>query len=130
EAQIDPAFGERFRTSFLQPRRNALGAVLDRARSRGELPPGLSPGSITDIVFGTIWYRLLATRQQLEDQFAEELISALAGPTPAPTHPAGARRPPHRTKLNRPAGEPSSSPVPPTASAAPSRTGSQPTAPR
>jgi AcrR family transcriptional regulator len=77
EAQIDPEFGERFRASFLQPRREALGTILDRARSRGELPPGLSPGSITDILFGTIWYRLLATRRPLDDQLAEELTSAL-----------------------------------------------------
>jgi AcrR family transcriptional regulator len=82
EAQIEPAFGERFRASFLQHRRDALGTILDRAKSRGELPPGLSPGTITDIVFGTIWYRLLATRQVLDDQLLEELVSTLAEPRP------------------------------------------------
>jgi AcrR family transcriptional regulator len=88
EAQIEPAFGDRFRASFLQHRRDALGTILDRAQSRGELPPGLSPGTITDIVFGTIWYRLLATRQFLDDQLVEELVTTLAEPRPDPARPA------------------------------------------
>ncbi|AUG78016.1 TetR family transcriptional regulator [Kitasatospora sp. MMS16-BH015] len=77
EAQLDPAFGERFRESFLQPRREALGAVLQRAQQRGELPDGLSADTITDIVFGTIWYRLLAIRKPFDAQLVEELTSAL-----------------------------------------------------
>lgn len=91
ETQIDPEFGRRFRAAFLQHRRDALGIILDRAQARGELPPGLSPGTITDIVFGTLWYRLLATRQPLDDGLVEELTTTLAVPrsvpaAPAPTH--------------------------------------------
>ncbi len=77
EAQIDPAFGERFRASFLQPRRDALGALLDRARLRGELPPGLSVGTGIDLVFGVVWYRLLATGQEFDDLVVEELVGVL-----------------------------------------------------
>jgi AcrR family transcriptional regulator len=78
EALHNPAFSERFRSSFLQPRRTALGTLLARAQAKDELPPGLSPGTITDIVFGTIWYRLLATRQELDDHLVEELLTALS----------------------------------------------------
>jgi hypothetical protein len=81
-AQIDEAFGERFRASFLQRRRDALAVILDRARDRGELPEGLSPDTTTDIVFGVIWYRMLATRQPLDERLADELVSVLAGPPP------------------------------------------------
>jgi AcrR family transcriptional regulator len=84
ESQIDPEFGQRFRTSFLQHRRDALGIILDRAQVRGELPPGLPPGTIADIVFGTLWYRLLATRQSLDDQLVEELATTLAGQRSGP----------------------------------------------
>lgn len=84
EAQVDPAFGERFRAAFLQPRRDALGVVLDRARRRGELPPGMSPGTIADIVFGTVWYRLLATRRPLDEQLVDELVTMLTGRRPTP----------------------------------------------
>jgi AcrR family transcriptional regulator len=84
-AQIDAEFGQRFRASFLQRRRDALGTILDRARARGDLPPGLSPGTVTDIVFGVIWYRLLATSQPLDTQLVDELVTTLARPKPEPT---------------------------------------------
>lgn len=94
-AQIDDAFKQRFRTAFLQRRRDALGVILGRARARGELPAGVSTGTITDIVFGVIWYRMLATGAPLDDRLADELITVLAAPasTPRPAHgqPAQAR---------------------------------------
>lgn len=77
-AQIDAEFGERFRASFLQRRRDALGVILERARARGDLPPIPSPGTVTDIVFGVVWYRLLATGQPVDDQLADELVGTLA----------------------------------------------------
>ena len=61
-------------------RRDALAVILDRAQVRGELPPHLPSATITNIVFGVIWYRLLATNQQLDDQLAGELVITLAGP--------------------------------------------------
>jgi AcrR family transcriptional regulator len=78
-AQIDEEFGQRFRASFLQRRRDALGVILDRAQARGDLPAGVSAGTITDIVFGVLWYRMLATRQPLDDRLLAELVSVLAG---------------------------------------------------
>ncbi|MGW4639455.1 TetR/AcrR family transcriptional regulator [Sphaerisporangium sp. NPDC004334] len=80
EAQIDPEFGERFRAAFLQRRRDALGVVLGRARARGGPGPvpGLSTSTIMDIVFGTLWYRVLATREPLDHALVEELLAVLA----------------------------------------------------
>jgi AcrR family transcriptional regulator len=77
-AQIDAEFGERFRASFLQRRRDALGIILERAQARGDLPPGRSPGTVTEIVFGVVWYRLLATGRPLDDQLVNELVNTLA----------------------------------------------------
>jgi AcrR family transcriptional regulator len=108
-AQIDDAFGQRFRTSFLQRRRDALAVILDRAQARGELPAGVSPSTITDIVFGVIWYRMLTTRQPLDNRLADELISALAGP------PGQAPLTVSRRKRTWPVPGQSSSPAPPTA---------------
>jgi len=88
-AQIDAEFGQRFRTAFLQRRRDALGAILDRASARGDLPPHLSPGTVTDIVFGVVWYRILATGQPLDDRLVDELVDTLAGLTPGPTSAPG-----------------------------------------
>lgn len=93
QAQIDAEFGQRFRDSFLQRRRDALATILDRAQARGDLPPGLSPGTATDIVFGVIWYRLLATGQPLDNRLVDELVATLARPNP--------RRPSARPRRKR-----------------------------
>ena len=77
EAQIDPAFGERLRTSFLMPRREALATLTDRARQRGDLPPTPSPEVVADVVFGTIWHRVLATREPFDERLVSDLIAIL-----------------------------------------------------
>ena len=81
EAQIDPAFGDRFRAAFLERRRDALAVIIDRARERGDLPDRPAAGIVADIVFGTIWYRTLATRQPLDADLVTDLVDLLA-PTP------------------------------------------------
>jgi hypothetical protein len=39
---------------------------------------GPAPGIVADIVFGTIWYRTLATRQPLDADLVDDLIGLLA----------------------------------------------------
>ena len=78
EAQIDPAFGDRFRAAFLERRRDALAVIIDRARERGDLPDRPAAGTVADIVFGTIWYRTLATRQPLDADLVDDLVGLLA----------------------------------------------------
>ena len=94
EAQIDTAFAERFRASFLERRRDALSVIIDRARRRGDLPEHPSPGTVCDIVFGTIWYRVLASRQRLDAKLVDELVTILAGPRPHKNPPTSTRRRP------------------------------------
>jgi AcrR family transcriptional regulator len=77
-AQVDEAFGARFRESFLRRRRDALGEIVERARERGDLPPGISPGTVADVVFGVIWYRVLARDEPPGPRLTEELITALS----------------------------------------------------
>ncbi|MET8546580.1 TetR/AcrR family transcriptional regulator [Kitasatospora sp. NPDC004799] len=94
EAQINEEFGELFRGAFLRRRRDALQVVLDRARARGDLPLRPDASTVLDLVFGTLWYRLLATRQPLGDELVEELTAVLtqAAHTPAdPTTDPGDR---------------------------------------
>jgi len=80
EAQIDPEFGDRFRAAFLERRRETLAVIIDRARERGDLPARPAPGTVADIVFGTIWYRTLATRQPLDAALVADLVDLLAPP--------------------------------------------------
>lgn len=89
EAQIDAGFGERFRAAFLERRREALAVITGRARERGDLPDRPAPGIVADIIFGTIWYRILATRQPFDEQLADDLLAILTGP---PASGGGCRR--------------------------------------
>jgi AcrR family transcriptional regulator len=82
EAQLNPAFGDRFRAGFLERRRDAFAVVTDRAAKRGDLPEHPNPSVAADIVFGTIWYRVLATHQPLNQALADDLLTILA---PDPT---------------------------------------------
>ena len=79
-AQIDEEFGQRFRASFLQRRRDALAVIVDRAQARGDLPLKLTRDTVADVVFGVIWYRLLASREPLGDRLASEIAGTLAAP--------------------------------------------------
>jgi AcrR family transcriptional regulator len=92
-AQVDPDFGRRFRDRFLQRRRDALGKVLGRARQRGELPPGRSVGGLTDLIFGTLWYRLLTGRPPDDALAAELVLACTTGPAGAPHRPGTLRSP-------------------------------------
>ena len=78
EAQLDPEFGVRFRAAFLERRRDALAVITGRARERGDLPDRPDPETVADIVFGTIWYRILATRRPFDAVLEEDLLDVLA----------------------------------------------------
>ena len=75
-AQLDPEFGRSYRTTFLSARREALGALLQRAAQRGEATSVPAETAI-DIVFGVLWYRILSAHAPLGDQLADELTSLL-----------------------------------------------------
>ncbi|RKE21921.1 TetR family transcriptional regulator [Streptomyces sp. TLI_171] len=79
EAQIDPAFGERFRDTLLGPRREALGVLVARAHADGALAPQLTPDAAVELAFGALWYRLLASREPLDDRLAALLTRTLLG---------------------------------------------------
>jgi hypothetical protein len=81
EAQLDPEFGTRFRAAFLERRRDALAVITGRARDRGDLPDRPDPGTVADIVFGTIWYRILATRRPFDAGLEADLLDVLAPAT-------------------------------------------------
>jgi AcrR family transcriptional regulator len=78
EAQINPDFANRFREAFLERRRAALAVITQRAKQRGDLPRRPAPGTVADIVFGVIWYRVLATHQPFDAQLVDDLVGILA----------------------------------------------------
>ena len=77
EAQIDETFAESFRGEFLARRRRVLRALLERARGRGEVAGSADLDFIVEIVFATLWYRILARNRPLNRRFADELAGTV-----------------------------------------------------
>jgi hypothetical protein len=65
EAQRDADFRRRFQDGFLTRRRAAFETVVARAAARGDKPVHLTSALAADLVFGLIWYRVLATERLL-----------------------------------------------------------------
>ena len=68
EAQRDQEFRARFQQDFLHKRRAAIDVLVTRAARRGDKPAHLSADLCADLVFGFIWYRVLATEPTLTEQ--------------------------------------------------------------
>jgi AcrR family transcriptional regulator len=80
DAQLNPEFGRRFHDLFLERRRDALAVITGRARQRGDLPVRPDPSLVADIVFGIIWYRVLARRpdgQPFDPSLIDDLVALL-----------------------------------------------------
>jgi AcrR family transcriptional regulator len=73
DAQLDPAFGERFRTRFIMSRRLALAEAI-----RLEYGRVASEELLLDVVLGATWYRLLAGHARLDAVLAVELSELVA----------------------------------------------------
>ena len=92
-AQLEPGFGEAFRTRFLGQRRAVLDQILERARQRGQWQPPIPQPTLIDVVFGTLWYRLLAGHAPADERLATELTQLIVGnhqpPDPTSSSVAG-----------------------------------------
>lgn len=84
EAQVNDEFSPHFLDGFLPDRRAALRRVIDRARGRGDFPSGIEPELAIDVIFGTLWYRVLARHASLDGQLADSLIALLTSQTQSP----------------------------------------------
>ena len=78
ESVNDPELFAIFRTHLVEPRRAALGAVLERAVARGEIREGIDLELMIDLFAGPAVYRLLITGGDMAQMFSvEALIDAL-----------------------------------------------------
>jgi len=76
-AQLDDTFAESFRDSFLAARRRVLRELLESARERGEMSSSADPDYLAELVFGALWYRMLARNAPLDRRFADELTATV-----------------------------------------------------
>jgi AcrR family transcriptional regulator len=76
EAQTEPATAELL-AEFVRDRRTVLHRVLDRARTRDELPPSTDVELLVDQAYGVLWYRLAVARTPLDTEIAARLADSL-----------------------------------------------------
>ena len=76
-AQTDDSFRERFRENFTLKRRAVLKALFLQAVEHGEIAAGQNLDMLIDLIFGTMWYRLLTDCAPMDEAFAHELTEVV-----------------------------------------------------
>ena len=76
-AQSDPVVGMALRERWLGPRRREAVQAVERAKERGEIRADVDGELVLDMIFGPIYYRLLAGHQPLPDELVERLVHAV-----------------------------------------------------
>jgi AcrR family transcriptional regulator len=83
DATHDPEFLEHLQTDLLARRRALVAGTLERGQRTGQLGKGADPALVTDMIWGTMWYRILSRHAPVDEALADELtaaIVALLGP--------------------------------------------------
>lgn len=78
-AAADESFAGTVREQFIARRRDALAELLTRAVERGELTNAGAAASL-DLIFGSLWYRLIFRVGLLDRDWANELTDTIALP--------------------------------------------------
>jgi Transcriptional regulator len=76
EGQFDPAFAEEYRNRYFVPRRLISRKILERGISRGELDEHIDIEVCIDLIFAPIFYRLLITGNELDQNYISKIINA------------------------------------------------------
>lgn len=74
---FDEVSYDSFLRNFLEPRRAAAAASIHRAIDRGDLPPDTDVNLMLDMWSGTVFYRVLLSRQPITDDLAARITDVL-----------------------------------------------------
>jgi AcrR family transcriptional regulator len=77
EAQTDPVFGAEYRQRFLEPRREQVREIFRRAIERGEIPAGTKVEVALDLLYGSMYHRLLHGHAPLSDRFVRDVVDTV-----------------------------------------------------
>ena len=81
-AASDQTLAYQIRDRFLVTRRAALGQIMHRAVARDEITSGYAALAI-DLIYGSMWYRLIFRVGPLDHTWANQVASAIASHRPA-----------------------------------------------
>lgn len=65
---------EQLRHRYWQDRYSVVGVIIERASARGELPGGLEPWRLIELIAGPIWMRTLLTGLPCDGELLERAI--------------------------------------------------------
>lgn len=71
EAQSDPELACAFRERWLEPRRESVREVLRAAIAEGSLRTDIDMDAAIDLLYGSLYYRLLLTSHPLDKRFID-----------------------------------------------------------
>lgn len=81
-AQSDPEVAEAFRAFWIQPRRTEASKVLRTHQGAARMKQVSDVGTVLDLIYGPIYFRLLAGHAPLTPEFARQITElALSGLT-------------------------------------------------
>jgi AcrR family transcriptional regulator len=77
DATNDPAFLDRLQRELLARRRALVRETLERAQRDGLVGAGASLDLVTDMIWGTMWYRVLSRHAPVDEALADEVTEAV-----------------------------------------------------
>lgn len=77
-ANVEPAFGDLFRTTLLADRKKSLRDLLVRARAAGQVRPDTDLEVVVDTAYGALHHRLLVSREPIDGPYVAGLATLLA----------------------------------------------------
>jgi AcrR family transcriptional regulator len=88
ESQTDPVFAAEYRQRFVEPRREQGRVIFHRAIGRGEISAVTKVEVALDLLYGSMYHRLLHGHASLSDTFVRDVVdTVLDGIRPRPADP-------------------------------------------
>jgi len=75
--QSDPDVLRQYREIYLSGRRAITREWIEAAKARGEMQADADPEVLIDLLYGTIYYRLLIGHQALDTEFGDKIVDAV-----------------------------------------------------
>jgi len=77
DATHDPEFLAKLQHDLLARRRALVRDTLGRAQRAGQIGAGADLALVTDMIWGTMWYRILSRHAPVDEALADELTEAV-----------------------------------------------------
>lgn len=73
---INPSLGDPFRATVVQARRDEVARVIHRGVERGDLRPDADAGVATELLVGSVYFRLMFGGR-LDGDFADRVVESV-----------------------------------------------------